>query len=149
MTKTISTTIAGIAALGAVMVLAASPANAASPWSPYQGPWRAHGESLSIDLNGVGTEIYTNLNACPSCSIATAPQIVLVFKLEYITDGVAHGHVTTGAPTIPAGDAMTARVSPGDPHPGRIIHLEFAGTNANTLPLCDAVADAAHYWCGS
>lgn len=122
----------GITAAGTgAPVTAPAASNPATTMSALAGTWSAHEANLVITGTGAGHLQYADLNACPSCSLASAPVGTMDFALTSITNGVGSGNVTGSSDSgvYAVGAPVTASLTPANP--GEFLQLVVSGTSSN------------------
>ena len=122
-TNVLAVLIAGTGVIGMGM----TPTAVAVPGlASFIGKWEGHGRNLVIRQTGSGHLSYANLEACPSCSEAEAPEGTVDFTLTSVSNDVANGRVDASSDEKNAavGSDVTARLAAGSPS-GQVLQVSM------------------------
>ena len=116
--------------------------------TPFVGSWHAHEESLEIQPNGHGREMYPDRTTCPDAPMAGCGITGTVdFVLTSVSGDTASGAITAASnPKSPIGGAVSIKLVGG----GQGLNLTVAGGDQG-FPYCNSndAGAARNYYCGA
>ena len=109
-------------------VTASPPTTPTGEFASFAGTWSAHEDSLVMDNSGTGHLSYRDLAACPSCSMASAPEGTIEFVLTSVTNGEGTGSVTASSDPRNGLIGAPVEVSLRAASPGQFLDVVIGGS---------------------
>jgi len=92
-----------------------------------------------MDNSGTGHLSYPDLTACPSCSMASAPEGTIEFELTSVTNGEGTGSVTASSDRSNGAIGAPVEVSLTAASPGQFLDVVIGGKQL--INFCNSTSE--------